>query len=106
MAEQKKEVSFKGYEIKYIDERGGWWLIYRGGQYVGRKRGLNGVKHAILLALNSKRRVEGRAERIFDSKVSAGMYASGKNTKARKHFYVVRKLIGSGYGVFKVRIRR
>lgn len=45
-----------------------------------------------------------RAVKIFDTKVSAGMYANSKNRRARKYYYVVRKTFGKNeYGVFRVR---
>ena len=40
---------------------------------------------------------------VFTSRVMAGMYASGKNKRARKYFYLVRNIGSDKYGVFKVK---
>ncbi len=44
-----------------------------------------------------------KPERVFESKIDAGGYASRRNRKARKYFYSVRHFSGNKYGVFKVK---
>jgi len=47
-------------------------------------------------------RIEKKPVKIFNSKVSAGLFAHSKNRRARKYFYSVRKTFGKNeYGVYK-----